>query len=125
MSQFHKMKNLSLTNNLLHYYLLIWTQRINFSYVLSRRGMLLVMNTNYFNDYVLSSAHRVAMPISTYPGLALTGASVHDIVTNAEIQFQTQVALHERYKTSFVLSAMDLSAESEAFGCSVHLSDSE
>jgi len=33
--------------------------------------------------------------------------------------------LHKRYQTPFVLSAMDLSAEAEAFGCLVHFSETE
>ncbi len=65
------------------------------------------------------------MPISTYPGLALTGARVSDLVTNPAAQFEAQVALHERYHTPVVLSAMDLSAEAEAFGCTLHLADNE
>ena len=65
------------------------------------------------------------MPIAVYPGLALTKAHVCDVVTNASAQVEAQIALHERYKTPYVLSAMDLSAEAEAFGCSLHLSDNE
>jgi len=81
--------------------------------------------TNCFNELVLASARRIAMPIAVYPGLALTKARVCDVVTNASAQVEAQVALHERYKTPFVLSAMDLSAEAEAFGCALHLSDNE
>jgi uroporphyrinogen decarboxylase len=65
------------------------------------------------------------MPIAVYPGITLTGAKVLGIVTDAQIQFEAQVALHERYRTPFALSAMDLSAEAEAFGCHVHLSETE
>ena len=65
------------------------------------------------------------MPIAVYPGLALTGAKVRDIVTNPQAQFDAQVALHERHHTPFVLSAMDLSAEAEAFGCTLQLADTE
>ncbi len=80
---------------------------------------------NCLNRAVLSSPQRLALPIATYPGLALTGAKVRDIVTNPQAQFEAQAALHERYALRFVLSAMDLSAEAEAFGCEVHLSDNE
>jgi len=80
---------------------------------------------NCFNEFVLVSARRIAMPIAVYPGLALTKVRVCDVVTNASAQVEAQVALHERYKTPFVLSAMDLSAEAEAFGCALHLSDNE
>lgn len=78
-----------------------------------------------FNRLVLGSARRLAMPIATYPGLALTGARVCDIVTNPQAQFETQAALRERYQTPFVMSAMDLSAEAEAFGCAIYRPETE
>ncbi len=83
------------------------------------------MNERNFNQIILASPHRVAMPIAVYPGLALTGARVCDVVSDAGKQAETQIALHERYRTPFVLSAMDLSAEAEAFGCSLYLSENE
>ena len=83
------------------------------------------MTTNCFNRLVLDSSARRGMPIAVYPGLALTGAKVHDVVTNPQAQFDAQLALHERYRSPFVLSAMDLSAEAEAFGCTLQLSDTE
>ena len=83
------------------------------------------MSRNCLNQLVLSSPRRLALPIAVYPGLALTGASVRDVVTNPQAQFEAQAALHERYQTPFVLSAMDLSAEAEAFGCTLHLADGE
>lgn len=78
-----------------------------------------------FNEIIFNSPNRLAMPIATYPALALTGASVQDIVTRADAQFEAQRALHLRYRTPFVLSAMDLSLEAQAFGCSVMMSDTE
>lgn len=83
------------------------------------------MAVNCFNEFVLSSPQRVAMPIAVYPGLALTKARVCDVVTNPRAQVEAQIALHERYQTPFVLSAMDLSAEAEAFGCTLHLAENE
>jgi uroporphyrinogen decarboxylase len=65
------------------------------------------------------------MPIATYPGLALTGAKVRDIVTDAQAQLEAQAALHDRYDTRFVMSAMDLSTEAECFGCAIQMSDTE
>ena len=65
------------------------------------------------------------MPIAVYPGIALTGARISDIVTDPQAQFEAQLALHERFRTAFVLSAMDLSAEAEAFGCTLYLSETE
>ena len=83
------------------------------------------MAGNCFNRLVLASPHRLAMPIAVYPGLALTGAKVRDVVTNPQAQFDAQVVLHQRHHTQFVLSAMDLSAEAEAFGCTIQLTDTE
>ena len=83
------------------------------------------MTANCFNRIVLSSPRRLALPIATYPGLALTGATVREAVNNPQAQFDAVAALHERYHAPFALSAMDLSAEAEAFGCTLHLSDNE
>lgn len=83
------------------------------------------MGANCFNRFVLASADRLAMPVAVYPGLALTGAKVSDVVTNPQAQFDAQAALHERYHTPFVLAAMDLSAEAEAFGCAIHFAENE
>jgi uroporphyrinogen decarboxylase len=80
---------------------------------------------NSFNQLVLNSPRRVAMPIAVYPGLALTKARVCDVVSDPQKQVAAVIALHERYQTSVVLSAMDLSAEAEAFGCQIHFSDNE
>jgi uroporphyrinogen decarboxylase len=65
------------------------------------------------------------MPIAMYPALALTGATVGDIVTNPRAQIEAQAALRQRYASPFALSAMDLSAEAEAFGCDVTMCDAE
>jgi uroporphyrinogen decarboxylase len=78
-----------------------------------------------FNQFVLQSPRRLALPVAVYPGLALTGAKVSDIVTNPQAQLEAQAALQRRYHSPFVLSAMDLSAEAEAFGCTIAVSDSE
>ncbi len=78
-----------------------------------------------FNQLVLNSPRRLALLIATYPACALTGAKVFDIVTNPQAQFNAQAALRQRYHAPFVLSAMDLSVEAEAFGCAIHVSDSE
>src|SRR5512136_2747776 len=74
---------------------------------------------------IRTSPSPVPIPISVYPGLALTGARVVDIVTNARAQAETQMALHERLRTQVMISAMDLSAEAEAFGSPVRFVDDE
>ena len=83
------------------------------------------MAGNCFNRLVLSSPARLALPIATYPGLTLTGATVRQAVNDPAAQFEAVAALHARYRTPVVLSAMDLSAEAEAFGCALHASENE
>ena len=65
------------------------------------------------------------MPVLAFPGIGLTGATVHQLVTDADLQVKTQHALHKRFGTSMLLSAMDLSAEAEEFGATVLFSDDE
>ncbi|HOX56033.1 MAG TPA: uroporphyrinogen decarboxylase family protein [Verrucomicrobiota bacterium] len=83
------------------------------------------MSANCFNQLVFASSQRLALPIATYPGLALIGATVRQAVNDPQVQYDAVAALHGRYQTPFVLSAMDLSAEAEAFGCTLHVSDNE
>ena len=83
------------------------------------------MATNCFNRLVLDPPGRLALPIATYPGLVLTGGTVRQAVTDPEAQFEAVAALQARYRTPVVLSAMDLSAEAEAFGCALHASENE
>ncbi len=46
-------------------------------------------------------------------------------VTDGSIQAEAVLAMHERFNSDFLLTAMDLSAEAESFGCSVRLSDDD
>ena len=72
-----------------------------------------------------ASRRCLVMPIGVYAGLALTGGNVRDAVSNAEAQAAAVLALRDRLGTPFLVSAMDLSAEAEAFGCEVRLTDGE
>lgn len=78
-----------------------------------------------FTDFVFRHPTPAALPVLTYPAGALTGASVRDFVTRAEVQVAGQVALRDRYGLAVVQSCMDLSVEAEAFGCAITLSDDE
>lgn len=83
------------------------------------------MSSNVVNRLVLASVRRQAMPIATYPGMALAGATVRNVVSDPQVQFEIQAALHQRHRTPFVLTAMDLSAEAEAFGCEIFQPENE
>lgn len=82
------------------------------------------MQTN-LTQFILSTRQRLAMPIGIYPGLQITGKSVPKAVHDAVIQANAGLALHERYSSPFVQTAMDLSIEAEAFGAQVRFDDHE
>lgn len=82
------------------------------------------MSSRFF-QYVRNSPARIGMPIAVYPGAQLTGAHVVDLVTNPRAQADAVLALHERFHTPILLSAMDLSAEAETFGCAIRVEAAE
>lgn len=65
------------------------------------------------------------MPIGVYAGLEITGASVLDAVSNAQVQTEAILALHERFQMEILLTAMDLSVEAEMFGCQIRMDEDE
>jgi uroporphyrinogen decarboxylase len=78
-----------------------------------------------FGKFILNSPRRIAMPIGVYTGLEITGASVKEAVTNPKKQAEAVLALHKRFHTSVLLTAMDLSAEAELFGSQIRMSEDE
>lgn len=82
------------------------------------------MQTNFAN-FILNYPGRLAMPIGVYAGLEMTGASVRQAVCDPAAQSRAVLALHERFHTPVMLTAMDLSAEAEAFGCTIRMPEDE
>jgi len=78
-----------------------------------------------FVDLVLQQPGRMALPIGVYAGLEMTGASVRQAVSDPIAQSDAVLALHEHFHTPVMLTAMDLSAEAETFGCTIRMSDEE
>jgi len=72
-----------------------------------------------FNRRVLSSTTRVVLPVAVYPGAKLIGKSEPDVVRDATLQCQASLALRAAIGLDVAQSAMDLSAEAEAFGATV------
>jgi len=77
------------------------------------------------NDTILLSRRRIAIPVLTFPGGQITGATVKEMVHDPAKQVAAQLALRDRFQTDALLSAMDLSAESEEFGATILFSDEE
>lgn len=78
-----------------------------------------------FTDFVLSKSSRVPVPVAVYPGAALAGVTVKQIVSDPNAQVKAIRALQARFGFPVALTAMDLSCEAEAFGSSVRITDDE
>src|SRR5512138_1054044 len=76
-------------------------------------------------DRVLASPKRLAIPVLTFPGGQITGATVRELVHDHQKQAAAQLALRDRFPLCALLSAMDLSAEAEEFGATVRFEDHE
>lgn len=85
----------------------------------------MTINMNDWIAGVLNAPHRLAMPIMTYPGLALVGQNVMDVISSGENQFACMKALGTTYPAIAGLTLMDLSVEAEAFGCPIKYSHDE
>jgi len=79
----------------------------------------------HFANRILHSPNRQCLPLGIYGGLELTGASVRQAISNAEIQAQAALALQAELQLPALLTAMDLSVEAEAFGCQIRFSETE
>jgi uroporphyrinogen decarboxylase len=86
---------------------------------------MLMRGPNCLTRLVADAPAPLALPVAVYPGAALVGATVHDVVTDASVQVAAVKAVQARYRMPVLFTAMDLSVEAEAFGCRVSLSPSE
>lgn len=77
---------------------------------------------NWLNE---AAALHKPMPILSFPGVQLIGATVRDIVQSSKLQAQCMKAVADRWDTLASVSLMDLSVEAEAFGSPVRFSDGE
>lgn len=82
------------------------------------------MLTNFSNS-ILQRSRPLAMPIGVYAGLDIISANVYQAVTDASVQAEAVLAMHTRFHTDYLLTAMDLSAEAETFGCQIRMSEDE
>lgn len=85
----------------------------------------MVFNMKDWVRNIMKSEERVPMPIMTYPGLALSGRNIPDVIRNGEDQFKCIYALSQKYPSAAAMTIMDLSVEAEAFGSPIRYSDNE
>ncbi len=74
---------------------------------------------------VVESNAVVAIPVMTYPGLALAGETLTGLIGDGEVQARCVKALAARYPSAAAVTVMDLSMEAEAFGSAIRFSDTE
>lgn len=75
-----------------------------------------------WKEEVLAQKTKKAMPILSFPGIQLMGATVEDLVRSAELQATCMETIAKKYDMGMAVSLMDLSVEAEAFGSAVHYS---
>lgn len=78
-----------------------------------------------FGHFIKDFPGRLAMPLCAFSGLEITGESVEDMISVPGSQFKAVMALQDRYRTSVLLTAIDPTAEAEAYGCEIKFSARE
>lgn len=87
--------------------------------------MILAHMDTRFGKFVHDFPGRLAMPLCVYSGLEITGESIEDMISVPGSQFKAIMALQDRYRTPVLLTAIDTTAEAEAYGCEVKFSARE
>ncbi len=83
------------------------------------------MNMTRWIEETLASPMKKALPVLSFPGIGLIGATVREVVSRGDRQAECMKAIADRYPTAASVSNMDLSVEAEAFGARVVFSDEE
>jgi uroporphyrinogen decarboxylase len=83
------------------------------------------MNMMNFLRGCLNQPHNKSLPVLSFPGVQLIGATVRDLVSHGELQASCMKAIADRYPMLASVSNMDLSVEAEAFGARTVYSDNE
>jgi uroporphyrinogen decarboxylase len=74
---------------------------------------------------ILSSHHRVGVPLMTHPGIEMLGSTVLNALKNPEINAKAVKTLADKFPSAAAVTMMDLSIESEAFGAKIRYAKHE
>lgn len=88
-----------------------------------KKEELMKRNMKEWIASVIDAAPRVAIPVITHSGIELSGHTVYEAVTRAEVHYQAVRLLAEKYPSAASSVIMDLTVEAEAFGAAVHYTD--
>lgn len=83
------------------------------------------MNMNKWITSILRGECKKSMPILSYPGAALIGVSVGELVKSGDYQARAMKAVADRCDMAASVSLMDLSVEAECFGANIRFSETE
>lgn len=82
-------------------------------------------NMRAWKEDVIACERKKAMPVLSFPGAGLIGATVEELVRNGHLQAECMESIAKRYDLGIAVSLMDLSVEAEAFGSPVHFEKNE
>ena len=82
-------------------------------------------NMNTWKEEVIAQNKKKAMPILSFPGARIIGATVEELVKDGHLQAKCMESIAKKYDMGMALSLMGLSVEAEAFGSPVHYSEDE
>lgn len=82
-------------------------------------------NMKAWKNDVIAQERKKAMPILSFPGVQLIGATVEELVKDSDLQAKCMESIAKRYDMGLSVSLMDLSVEAEAFGSPIHYSEDE
>lgn len=83
------------------------------------------INMKEWAKAIINSDKRVALPVMTYPGLAMVNGKIMEVIKDGQKQFECIKALSDKYPSAATVTIMDLSVEAEAFGSNVKYSEQD
>jgi len=78
----------------------------------------------WVEELISNKSHR-AIPVLTHLGIEMTGHTVHEAVTDAEVHAAAVMELAKRYPSAASTMIMDLTVEAEAFGAHIDFSEND
>lgn len=83
------------------------------------------MNMRVWKENVIANPRKRGVPVLSFPSVKLTGATVRELVTDAQTQADGMKVIAERTPSLAALSMMDLTVEAEACGSQIRLPEND
>lgn len=83
------------------------------------------MNMKKWLDEMLRAPEKKALPVLSFPSIALMGITVKDLIADSDTQAKGMKLIADRTDAAASVSMMDLSVEAEVFGSEIRFSDEE